>query len=395
MYGIVDVIKLLYSKGRYQYMKLVHLSDLHLGKRVNEFPMLEDQKYILKEIMSLINDEKPDGVIVAGDVYDRTVPAEDAMKVWDDFLVSLSRKKIPVYAISGNHDSAIRFSDHSALVESTGIRLAPVYDGNVRCITAEDEHGKLNIYMLPFVKPIVVRSIFPDEEINDYTDACRVAIEHMNVNTDERNILIAHQFVTGAERCDSEEISVGGLDNVDAGVFAPFDYVALGHLHKAQSVQRDTIRYCGTPLKYSFSEVRHNKSVTMLEFGAKGKVDIREIALKPSHDMREIKGTYDELMLKDNYEGTATDDYLHVILTDENDVIDAINKMRTVYPNIMKISYDNKRTRSDMTLDEINNIEEKSPMELFDEFYEKQNGQTMDEEQSSFIKECISSIWEG
>ncbi len=375
-------------------MKFIHLSDLHLGKRVNEFSMIEDQRYILKEILTIINDVKPDGVLIAGDVYDRTVPSEDAMKLWDEFLISLAEKKLPVFAISGNHDSAIRFSDHSALVETSGIHLSPEYDGIAKFYTLQDENGPVNIYLLPFIKPATVRAIFPDEKIEDYTDACRVAISHMNVNAEERNIIVAHQMIIGSIRCESEEVSVGGLDGVDFSVFNDFDYVALGHLHGKQKIGRDTIRYCGTPLKYSFSEKDHKKSVTIVEFGEKGKVTIDEVPLVPKHDLREIKGTYAELMSKNNYEGTNTDDYIHAVLTDENDVIDAMAKLRVVYPHLMKLNYDNKRTRTQQVVTNAENVEKKSPLELFEEFYEKQNNQAMTEEQKKLSQDLIESIWE-
>lgn len=374
-------------------MKLIHLSDLHLGKRVNGFSMLEDQNHILKEIITIIKEERPDGVLIAGDVYDKSVPAEEAMKLWDSFLVSLSEKRIPVFAISGNHDSAIRFADHNELVDNAGIHLSPVYDGNAKCFTLEDSFGKLNIYLLPFIKPAMVRGIFPEETIDTYTDALRVAIEHMNVDKTERNILVAHQYVTGAKRCESEEIVVGGLDNVDASVFEAFDYVALGHLHGKQEVGRKTVRYCGTPLKYSFSEKDHKKSVTVVEFMEKTNISIREIPLVAKHDMREIKGSYDQLMSKDFYEGTELEDYIHAILTDEHDVVNAMECLRVVYKNIMKLSYDNKRTREQQEVTGVQDVENKSPLELFGEFYEKQNNQDMTEEQTAFVQECIDSIW--
>ncbi len=375
-------------------MKFIHISDLHLGKRVNEFSMIEDQKYILKEILTIIKEQKPDGVLIAGDVYDRSIPTEDAMKLWDDFLVSLAEKKIPVFAISGNHDSAVRFSDHSSLVETTGIYLAPEYDGSVKRYTLEDREGPVNIYLLPFIKPAIVRGLFPDDEIDDYTDACAVAISHMNVNKKERNILVAHQMIIGSTRCESEEVSVGGLDGVDVAVFDDFDYVALGHLHGKQKIGRETVRYCGTPLKYSFSEKDHKKSVTIVELKAKGEVTIDEVPLVPMHDMREIRGTYSELMSKKNYEGTDTNDYIHAVLTDENDVIDAMAKLRVVYPNLMKLSYDNKRTQTQQVVTDAENIEKKTPIELFEEFYEKQNNQSMTDEQKKLSQELIESIWE-
>lgn len=374
-------------------MKFIHLSDLHLGKRVNEFSMIEDQEYILTKIINVIDEEEPDGVLIAGDVYDRTIPSEDAMKLWDNFLIKLAKRKVPVYAISGNHDSAVRFSDHSKLVETTGIHLAPVFNGEVEMVSVEDKDGKVNIYMLPFVKPVVVRQFFPEEEIKDYTDACRVVVEHMNVNEKERNILIAHQFVTGAARCESEEVVVGGLDNVDVSVFDVFDYVALGHIHGKQSIGRETVRYCGTPLKYSFSEKDHQKSVSVVEIGKKGEVVIREIPLVPKHDLREIKGSYEELTCKKNYDGTPVDDYIHAVLTDEDDIPDAMGKLQIIYPNLMKLSYDNKRTRENRKIEDIQDIEKKSELELFEEFYEMQNNQEMSEEQRAFASDLIQSIW--
>lgn len=374
-------------------MKFIHLSDLHLGKRVNEFSMIEDQEYILTKIINVIDEEEPDGVLIAGDVYDRTIPSEDAMKLWDNFLIKLAKRKVPVYAISGNHDSAVRFADHSKLVETTGIHLAPVFNGEVEMVSVEDKDGKVNIYMLPFVKPVVVRQFFPEEEIKDYTDACRVVVEHMNVNEKERNILIAHQFVTGAARCESEEVVVGGLDNVDVSVFDVFDYVALGHIHGKQSIGRETVRYCGTPLKYSFSEKDHQKSVSVVEIGKKGEVAIREIPLVPKHDLREIKGTYEELTCKKNYDGTPVDDYIHAVLTDEDDIPDAMGKLQIIYPNLMKLSYDNKRTRENRKIEDIQDIEKKSELELFEEFYEMQNNQGMSEEQRAFASDLIQSIW--
>ncbi len=374
-------------------MKLFHLSDLHLGKRVNEFSMIEDQDYILKEILTTVAREKPDAVLVAGDIFDRSVPSEEAVMLWDGFLISLAEKKIPVFAISGNHDSAVRFSEHSELIETSGIHLSPAYKGSAKSYQLEDESGKVNIFLLPFIKPAEVRAWFPEEHIESYTDACRVAIEHMQIDPDERNILIAHQFVTGATRCESEEIVVGGLDNVDASVFDVFDYVALGHIHGKQSIGRETVRYCGTPLKYSFSEKDHKKSITVVEIGKKGDIAISEIPLVPMHDLREIRGTYEELMSRKNYEGTATDDYIHAVLTDEDDVIDAMAKLRVVYRNLMKITYDNKRTQSQQVVTDAEDVEKKSPIELFAEFFEKQNNQEMSVEQQQYVLDQIQEIW--
>ncbi len=376
-------------------MKLFHISDLHLGKKLNEFSMIEDQEFILREILGIIGEEKPNGVLIAGDVYDKSIPSEEAMRLWDDFLISLAAMKVPVFAISGNHDSAIRFSNHGKLVDSTGIHLSPVYDGAAKCFTLTDGGITVNIHMLPFVKPVTVRGIFEGEEIADYTDACRVAVRHMDIDKSDKstkNILIAHQFVTGAVRCDSEEVSVGGLDNVDASVFDDFDYVALGHIHGKQTIGRETVRYSGTPLKYSFSEKDHKKSITVVNVDAGG-VSVSEIPLKPLHDLREIRGTYEELTARDNYAGTNTDDYIHAVLTDENDVVNAFGKLQTIYPNLMKLSYDNARTREQRDVSDAVDVENRTPLELFEEFYEKQNNAPMNKEQRDFVIGCIGDIW--
>lgn len=376
-------------------MKFLHLSDLHIGKRVNEFSMLEDQEYILTKIINIIDDEKPDAVIIAGDVYDKSVPSAEAVQLFDDFLCRLAQRKLQVFVISGNHDSAERMAFGGKLMDISGVHMSPVYNGKVEPISLEDEFGKINFFMLPFVKPVNVRRFFEDAVIESYTDAVRAAVENMNINTDERNVIITHQFVTGAEKCDSEEKSVGGSDNVDAAVFDDFDYVALGHIHGPQNIKSERIRYCGTPLKYSFSEMKHKKSVTVVEMGEKGSLEIRTVALEPMRDMREIRGTYDEITLKDNYINTNTDDYMHITLTDEEDIPDAIGKLRVIYPNLMKLDYDNKRTRSSAKLDIIENIEQRSPLDLFAEFYEKQNNQPMTDGQTEFMKSLIESIWEG
>ena len=376
-------------------MKLIHLSDLHIGKRVNEFSMLEDQKYILKVILNIIDYEKPDGILIAGDVYDKSVPSAEAVQLLDDFLCRLAERKLPTFIISGNHDSAERLSFGSRLMNISGIHLSPVYNGKVEPLTLTDEYGRVNIYMLPFIKPVNVRRFFPDSEIESYTDAIRVAVDSMNVDRNERNIIITHQFVTGASRSESEEISVGGSDNVDAAAFDAFDYVALGHIHGPQKIGREAVRYCGTPLKYSFSEANHKKSVTIVEMGEKGRTEIRTAALVPLRDLREIKGRYEEIVLKESYEGTSTDDYMHITLTDEEDIPDVMNRLRVIYPNIMKLDYDNKRTRSNQSVGMAEDIEKKTPLELFSEFYQDRNGQPMSKEQTAFMQSLIEEIWEG
>lgn len=417
-------------------MKFIHLADLHIGKRVNAFPMLEDQRYILKQILTILREEQPDGgVILAGDIYDKAIPSAEAVELFDEFLTQLAALRLRVFIIAGNHDSPERIAFGNRLMDRSGIYLSPVYDGHVKRITCPDSAASVtlsvanavdpnagthsvesastsasastcppvDVYLLPFLKPANVRRFYPEETIESYTDAIRVAIAHMDIDPTHRNLLVTHQFVTGASRSDSEDISVGGSDNVDASVFAPFDYVALGHLHGPQQMGEEggpLIRYAGTPLKYSFSEARHHKSVTVVEIGEKkadGVVDVcigtRE--LRPLHDMREIRGSYEELTLRANYEGTATDDYIHATLTDEIEVPDAARHLQVIYPNLMKLDYDNARTRgqgSDRL--ELEQLEEKSPLDLFSELFEKQNHKEMTEEQARYIEAQMEKIWE-
>lgn len=375
-------------------MKIMHLSDLHIGKKVNEYSMLQDQVYILKEILHIIDDEKVETVIIAGDVYDRSLPPNEALELFDEFLYQLSSRNVNVFVISGNHDSPERISYGGRMMTENKIFLSPVYDGNVKPITLNDDYGEVNFYLLPFVRPADIRRYFPDENIENYTDAVKVAIDNMNVDFSERNILVTHQFVTGAELSESEDIIVGGTDNVSGEVFDGFDYVALGHIHREQTVGKDNIRYCGTPLKYSFSETKNIKSVTILDFNDKGNIEYSKIPLTPFRDMREIRGTYYELTLKSSYESTNTEDYLHITLTDEEDIPDAIGKLRSIYPNIMKLDYDNLRTRGSGTVDAIENIESKSPFELFADLFKQQNNQDMSEEQEEIMRNLIDKIWE-
>lgn len=375
-------------------MKIMHLSDLHIGKKVNEYSMLQDQIYILKEILRIIDNEKVETVIIAGDVYDRSLPPNEALELFDEFLYQLSSRNVNVFVISGNHDSPERISYGGRMMTENKIFLSPVYDGNVKPITLNDDYGEVNFYLLPFVRPADIRRYFPDENIENYTDAVKVAIDNMNVDFNERNILVTHQFVTGAELSESEDIIVGGTDNVSGEVFDGFDYVALGHIHREQTVGKDNIRYCGTPLKYSFSEAKNIKSVTILDFNDKGNIEYSKISLTPFRDMREIRGTYYELTLKSNYESTNTEDYLHITLTDEEDIPDAIGKLRSIYPNIMKLDYDNLRTRGSGTVDAIENIESKSPFELFADLFKQQNNQDMSEEQEEIMRNLIDKIWE-
>lgn len=378
-------------------MKFLHLSDLHLGKRVNEFSMLEDQEYILTKIINIIDEEKPEGVIIAGDVYDKSVPSAEAVELFDDFLVRLAKRNLKVFVISGNHDSAERIAFGGRLMDKSGIYMSPVFDGKVEPITLTDNCGDVNIYMLPFIKPSNVRRFYPENEIVTYTDAVKTVIDNMEIDTSKRNVLVTHQFVTGAVRSESEDISVGGTDNVDASVLECFDYVALGHIHRSQKCGGgEYIRYSGTPLKYSFSEANDKKTVTVMEMNDKGNISLDFIPLIPKRDMVEIKGTYDELTLKSFYENTTyQDDYIHITLTDEEDIPDVLTKLRVIYKNIMKLDYDNKRTRTMNEISGAGDVKEKTPFEHFSEFYELQNGQPLSEEQTEFVSDIIEQLWEG
>lgn len=376
-------------------MKLIHLSDLHLGKRVNEYSMLEDQEYILKKIINIVDAEKPNGVIIAGDVYDKSVPSAEAVQLFDNFLFQLAKRMLEIFVISGNHDSPERIAFGSRIMDASGVHMSPVYSGDIAPISLEDKFGTVNVYMLPFIKPAHVRR-YAEEEINSYNEAVKFVISRLNINPANRNVLVTHQFVTGALRSESEEISVGGSDNIDADVFNQFDYVALGHIHSPQISSSNNIRYCGTPLKYSFSEANDQKSVTVVEFLEKGKVSYKTVDLIPLHDLVELKGTYEELTLKAFYENTTwQEDYTHITLTDEEDIPDVIGKLRAVYHRLMKLDYDNKRTRSNTEISGASDIESKSPLELFSDFYKLQNNQPMNPEQFEYMRALIEKTWEG
>lgn len=377
-------------------MKLIHLSDLHLGKRLEERSLLEEQEYILfHQILPILDTERPDALLIAGDVYDKSVPPAEAVTLFDNFLCQVAQRKIPVLLISGNHDSSERLAFGGRLMAGSGIHVAPVYRGEVKPITLSDQYGCVHFWLLPFLKPILVRRYFPEAEISSYTDALRSAIEAMPIDPSQRNVLVTHQFVTGAQTCESEEISVGGTDNVDASVFDAFDYVALGHLHGPQNVGSSRIRYCGTPLKYSASEASQHKSVTVVELGEKGDLRLSTLPLTPQHDLRQLRGTFAQLTDPANYRDTATDDYLYFTLTDEEDVPEASGRLKQIYPNFMSLRYDNQRTRQNQIITGAKDAPRKTPLTLFEELYERQNNQPMSEIQRNYARDLIETIWEG
>lgn len=375
-------------------MKLMHLSDLHLGKRLNEFSLLEDQSFILQQLVELVRSEQPDCVLLAGDIYDKPVPPAEAVTLFDDFLNKLAQLTT-VCVTSGNHDSAERLAFGAQLMREGGVHFCGLYTGEPQCVTLQDSYGSVHIYLLPFLKPAHVRHCLPPEEaeqVTTYHEALRCAVERLHINAAERNVLVAHQFVTGAQTAGSEAVNVGGVDNIGAEVFAAFDYTALGHIHKAQNVGSERLRYSGTPLKYSFAEWQQEKSVTLVELGEKGSVSVTALPLAPLRDLRKLRGSYEELMSKDFYDELPKDsdgllrDFYHLTLTDEEDVPDAVQKLRSVYKNLLQLEYDNKRTRTDNAIEGAERVVEKSPLELMEEFYQLQNNQALSEKQRAYLQ---------
>lgn len=377
-------------------MKLFHISDLHIGKKVNKRSLLDEQRKILDDVVGAVRLHGPEGVLLAGDIYDNTVPSAEAVALFDDFLVKLQGLGARVFVISGNHDSPERIAFASRIMNRSGVHMSPVYDGTVEPVILSDGDVEVAVHMLPFVKPATVRYFFPEEKIENYNDAVRVAVEHMAPDQSRVNVIMAHQYITDAERSDSEEVSVGGLENVDSSVFDAFDYVALGHLHRPQTCGRDTVRYSGSPLKYSFSEVKDRKSITVVDVKGKGDVRVDTIPLVPAHDWHDLRGKYDELAAKSFWDGTPyCEDFVRITLTDEEDVPDAVGKLRSIYHNLMELQYDNTRTRNGYTsVGGASEVEKKSPAELFAELYDKQNGKPMSEDQEGFVKKLVEEIWE-
>lgn len=375
-------------------MKLMHLSDLHLGKRLNEFSLLEDQSFILQQLVELVRSEQPDCVLLAGDIYDKPVPPAEAVTLFDDFLNKLAQLTT-VCVTSGNHDSAERLAFGAQLMREGGVHFCGLYTGEPQCVTLQDAYGSVHIYLLPFLKPAHVRHCLPPteaEQVTTYHEALRCAVERLHINAAERNVLVAHQFVTGAQTAGSEAVNVGGVDNIGADVFAAFDYTALGHIHRAQNVGSERVRYSGTPLKYSFAEWQQEKSVTLVELGEKGSVSVTALPLAPLRDLRKLRGSYEELMSRDFYDELPKDsdgllrDFYHLTLTDEEDVPDAVQKLRSVYKNLLQLEYDNKRTRTDNAIEGAERVVEKSPLELMEEFYQLQNNQALSEKQRAYLQ---------
>ena len=376
-------------------MKILHLADLHLGKRVNEFSMLEDQRYILNQILDIVEEEAVEVVMICGDVYDKGIPPVDAIELLDDFLWKLAEKDCRTLMISGNHDSGDRLGFGKHLFQNSNLFIVSQFSGEIEKITIPCGNLPVNFYMLPFVKPVIVNQSL-GIHTQSYQECLRYLIEHTKIDPEEMNLLMAHQFVTAGkenpELSDSETSSLGGIDNVDYRIFDPFDYVALGHIHKPQAMGRPQVRYSGSILKYSFSEIRKEKEVVLLHIEENKKMEMSFRKLKPLRDMREIKGTIRQLMEGEIRLGNH-EDYVQVTLTDEEEILDAIGKVRTVFPNVMQICLENRRyARQQQIRAEEQDILHQDPLQLFAEFYKMQNNIELEEEEAEKIKTIFEEV---
>ena len=380
-------------------MRFFHLSDLHIGKQLHHYSLKEDQEHILGEIIEYAGKLHPDAVVIAGDIYDKPVPSAEAVTLFDDFLTRLAkiRPQIPVMIISGNHDSADRLRYAAGILKEEKIYLAGSVpqkaEEHIEKVALKDEWGEVNFFLLPFLKPAYVRRLFEENPPETYSDAVNRLIKRENINfKDERNVLISHQFYMGSylpETCDSETISIGGLDQIDITGVEPFDYVALGHLHGKQKVKDEHIRYCGTPLKYSVSEASHTKALTVVTLGEKGKsVKIEEYPLHPLRDVRKITGKLKEILKEER----SPEDYVSITLTDETDPYHPKEQLETVFSKILEVRIDNTRTRTKWM--EAEELVLKTPEENFADFFEKMQGRTMDPEEETLILQILEEARE-
>ena len=372
-------------------MKFLHIADLHLGKSLKEFDLFKDQEYILNQILEIIKEKSVDAVLIAGDVYDKAIPSEAATNLLDYFLCSLSKIGVKTFIISGNHDSDDRLNYGSSLFKTNQIFICSKYNGSLDKYTVEDAQGEVDIYLLPFVKAAQVRHFFPEEEISSYEDAVKVILEKAGVDFKRRNIIGAHQFVTGRTEDPalggSEGIgtqSVGLVEKIGYDCFDGFDYVALGHIHSPQKVGREEVRYSGSPLKYSLSEANNQKSIPVVELGKKGEVSIELIPLKPLRDLRHVKGKLKILLDKENIK--ARDDFIYATLTDENIINDAMGIFQQIYPNTVSIDYDNSHTKAMEHVDISKIAENKSFAELIGDFYHMIYGCEISEEEMNYMR---------
>lgn len=385
-------------------MKLIHLSDLHIGCRLGEYSLTDDQRTVLCSLLDILRTESPDALLIAGDIYDKSIPTAEAVALLDAFLTEAAAIT-RVFLIAGNHDSPERISFGGRLMEQSGVCLCGVYDGQIHRFTLEDEYGDVHIYLLPYIRPADVRRYFPEENTDSFDAAFGVAVSALNVDPKARNVILSHQFVTGGERSESETVSigttnsVGGTDAVGASHLAAFDYAALGHLHRAQNCRAENgdciIRYSGTPMAYSVSEADDEKSVSIVQLCEKGDISVRTCPITPPRRIYCLRGTYETLMARDFYGDTDyRDSYVQVTLTDEEDIPDALYRLRTVYPYLLRLEYDNTRTRTEQSFDAAEDAADMHPLLLFDTFYREQNGLCMDDEMKHYMDGLIGCLWE-
>lgn len=398
-------------------MKFIHTADWHIGKIVNEFSMIEDQRFILNELIKLIEDEKPDALLIAGDLYDRSVPPAEAVDLLDGVLSTIINKlKVPIIAVAGNHDSPERLSFVSSLLKISGLNIQGLLKKDVAKVVLEDKHGKVNFYMVPYADPAYIRELYEDSSIRSHEEGAKRVLDNIysQMNEEERNVLVTHGYITNMKDLEAsineegeEEraglitssserpLSIGGTDLISVELVSRFNYVALGHLHRAQRVKNDNIRYSGSLLKYSTSEVNQKKSVTIVDMKANGEVDIRLKTLSTLRDLRTIKGPLKELISKEVYDGTNTEDYVFAVLTDEGELMDPISKLRAVYPNIMGLNRESTRTGENNRTSASEGYKSKSKEELFGEFYKNITGKDLDSDSEEILREIIEEVQKG
>lgn len=382
-------------------MKIIHTGDWHIGKIVNEFSMLEEQKYVLEQLISIIEKEKPNAIIIAGDIFDRSIPPVEAVELVDEvFNKMLLELKVPILAIAGNHDSAERLSFANKILTNNGLHIVGVFDGKIHRVTLQDEFGPVNFYMLPYTDPRNVRHIFDDIQISTHDDAMKKIIDNIGqaLNSNERNVMITHGYIThlgeqAQYTCESERpLSIGGTDFVSSDYFSMFNYTALGHLHAPQKAGAINIRYSGSLLKYSFSEVNQKKGINIVQLDQSGKADTTLAQLIPKRDMRIIKGPINELLNPEIYRNANTEDYVYAVLTDKGELIDPISKLRSVYPNIMGLTKESGNQREENNTSATDGYKSKSKLELFKEFYDAMQGESLDEEAAEIMARIIGEV---
>lgn len=371
-------------------MKLLHISDLHIGKRLHGYDLIPDQREALFQIVTMAEDNNIDAMLVAGDVYDKNVPSAEAMSLFSEFIALLAEKKIPVYIISGNHDNADRISYFSQILSVSGVYVSERFDGRLQTHTVTDKYGEMKIHLLPFIKPSHVRPFYPDKKIENYEDAVRAVLENSHIDKKERNVIVTHQFISGAVVCDSEERTIGTLEDIPASLFADFDYTALGHLHAPQKVMYDTVRYSGTPLKYSFSEASHKKCALLVELREKGNIDIKKLPIAQPHDMREITGSFDELM-----DMPYSEDYIRAVVTENELLTDLRASLQTRFPNLMQLVIRREEKDYEETIEDLELTESKNASELFYDFYIMRNGEEPDEERMELVRSILEELGGG